>query len=504
MAVRINGKGLTVRDVVSVSRDFELVELSEDAVAGIEASATLIDRLAKGKKRVYGVNTGFGAMADTIISKDKVLELQKNIVMSHSAGVGEPLPEDVVRAAMLLRANTLARGYSGVKLGTIKMLIGMLNRGIHPIIPKKGSLGASGDLAQLAHIALVMIGRGRAVYKGRILDGGDALKHAGLKPLKLGAKEGLSLVNGTQIMASIGALELHDANILAKTADVAAAMSLEALRGNMSPFDERVQMLRPHDGQVKCAANIRKLVDGSGLIGSKNRTQDAYSIRCIPQVNGAVKDTLDFCGGIIETEINSVTDNPVVLAEDGEVLSCGHFHGEYLAFAMDFLAIAISELADISERRIARLVDHKLSGLPAFLIKDAGVNSGFMIPHYTAASLVSENKILSHPASVDSIPTSANQEDHVSMGSISANKLMEVLFNTTNVVAIECMCAAQALDLLDVNTGSGVDAARKAVREKVRFIKRDEEMHGNMQKCFDIVRTGAVLKSVEDTVGALE
>jgi histidine ammonia-lyase len=504
MTVRINGKNLTISQIVAVSRKFEAVELGRDAIPGIEASAEFVDRLAKGDRHVYGVNTGFGALADTVISKGKLLELQSNIIISHSAGVGEPLPEDVVRAAMLLRANTLARGCSGVRLGTVEMLIGMLNRKVHPVIPEKGSLGASGDLAPLAHMALVMIGRGFARYNGKTLKGGEALRLAGLRPLRLGVKEGLSLVNGTQIMAGIGALGVHDTEILAKSADIAAAMSTEALRSGAAPFDERVHKLRPHPGQVKCAANIRKLIAGSRLMGSKNSTQDAYSIRCIPQVNGAIKDTLDFCRGIIETEINSVTDNPVILADDGMVVSCGHFHGEYLAFAMDFLAIAVSELGDIAERRIARLIDPKLSGLPAFLINDAGVNSGFMIPHYTAASLVSENKVLSHPASVDSIPTSANQEDHVSMGSIAANKFRTVLFNTTNVVAIECMCAAQALDLAGGKAGIGVSAAHAAIRGKVKFIRKDEELHGHMRECFGLVRSGALLARVEEAAGSLE
>jgi histidine ammonia-lyase len=504
MTITITGRNLTIENVVAVSREHERVELSKEAVGGIEASAAIVDKLVRNGNRIYGVTTGFGALADTIIPDEKLRQLQNNIIISHSAGVGNPLPIDIVRAAMLLRANTLAAGCSGVRLSTVEMLIGMLNMGVHPIIPEKGSLGASGDLAPLAHMALVAIGKGFAEYKGKTMEGGKALSLAKLKPLKLHAKEGLALVNGTQIMTGIGALALHEIDILVKSADIAAAMTIEALRSGVAPFDREVQLLRPHPGQIECAANIRKLVDGSRLIGSKNNTQDAYSVRCVPQVNGAVKDTLKFCRSIIETEINSVTDNPIILAKSERVVSGGNFHGEYLAFALDFLAIAISELADIAERRIARLIDPKLSGLPAFLIKDAGLNSGFMIPHYTAASLVSENKVLSHPASVDSIPTSANQEDHVSMGSISANKLRNVIFNVTNVIAIECLCSAQALDLLGGKMGNGVKAAHDAVRGKVGFIEKDEELHGRIIECFELVKTGAMLKAVEAKVGALE
>ncbi len=504
MKVTITGKDLSIEKVVNVARQLAEVELANEAIKSIENSAAMVDDAIKNKKKVYGVTTGFGALADAIIPQDKIHELQYNIIISHATAVGDPLPTDIVRAAMLLRANTLARGCSGVRLKTVKMLIDMLNKKIHPVIPSKGSLGASGDLAPLAHMALVMIAKGMCEYNGKIIKGEDALKQAGLKPLELEAKEGLALVNGTQIMAAIGALAVRDSELLSKNADIAAAMSTEALKSNESPFDEEVHTLRPHAGQVKCAANIRKLIRESKLVGSNGNTQDPYSVRCIPQVNGAVKDTLDFCKKIIETEINAVTDNPVILLDSKRILSCGHFHGEYLAFALDFLAIAISELADIAERRIARLVDPKLSGLAPFLISEAGVNSGFMMPHYTAASLVSENKILAHPASVDSIPTSANQEDHVSMGATAANKLLQVLFNVQNVIAIEYLCAAQALDLVKASQGIGTNTAHKTIREKIRFIEKDQELHDFMVRSFELVKNGDIVRAVEAKIGRLE
>ena len=504
MKVIITGKDLTIEKVVNVARQFEEVELSQEVIKHIEDSASLVDQFIKNKKKLYGVTTGFGALANSIIPQDKIHELQYNIIISHATAVGDPFPTEIVRAAMLLKLNTLASGCCGVRLKTVKMLIDMLNKRIHPIIPSKGSLGASGDLAPLAHMALVMIGKGTAEYNGNIILGSEALRLAGLTPLELEAKEGLSLVNGTQIMAAIGALAIYDTETLLKNADIAATMTAEALKSNEAPFDEEVHKLRPHPGQIKCARNIRKLIKESKLIGSNGITQDPYSIRCIPQVNGAVKDTIEFCRKIMETEINAVTDNPVILLESKRILSCGHFHGEYLAFALDFLAIAIAELADIAERRIARLVDPKLSGLAAFLINEAGVNSGFMIPHYTAAALVSENKILCHPASVDSIPTSANQEDHVSMGATAANKLLQVIFNVQNVICIEYICAAQALDLINGKQGIGTNAAYKTIRKKIKFLEKDEELHGYIMKSFELVKNGEIVRDVETAIGGLE
>lgn len=498
------GKGkIGIGAVVRVARGLEKVQLTREASARMGKSLAVVDRAATDGKRIYGVTTGFGALSDTLIPARDLRRLQHNIILSHAAGVGTPLSKDVVRAAMLIRAHTLALGYSGVRPEVVQLLVDMLNSGVHPIVPKKGSLGASGDLAPLAHIALVMIGGGNAELHGQIIPGRKALAKAGLEPIKLMPKEGLSLVNGTQVMAAVASLSIADAKNLLSNADVAGAMSAEALRSNFEEFELQAHKLRPHAGQLRCASNINALIKGSSLIGSGGRTQDPYSIRCIPQVNGAVSDTIDFCYRIVETEINSVTDNPIVLPESGHVVSCGNFHGEYLAFAMDFLAIAVSELADMSERRIARLIDSKLSGLKPFLINDAGVNSGFMIAHYSAASLVSENKVLSHPASVDSIPTSANQEDHVSMGGISANKLMDVMENVTNVLAIECLCATQALDMLDGKLGKGVQAAHDSVRKRIKFMEKDEEMHLLIGRCAEMVRRGDIVRAAEEKTGLL-
>lgn len=495
--VFISGKNLSIRDVIEVAKNNEKVVLSKSSLKKIKKSHIFVKSLVENNKAIYGITTGFGALHNISIPKKQIAQLQINIVKSHSASVGKPFSKEITRAAVLLRANTLAKGHSGVKVETVMALIALLNKQIHPIIPEKGSVGASGDLSPLAHIALVLIGKGKAEFRGKIFSGKIALKKAGLKPLNLNAKEGLALVNGTQVMSAIGCLAISKAEQLVKNADIAAAMSAEVLKSKNDWFQKELHELRPFKGQGDSASLIGKLVKGSKLIKSANsQTQDPYSIRCAPQVHGAVRDTIEFAKKIFETEINSCTDNPIIFPESKKVLCGGNFHGEYLAFALDFLAIALSELANISERRIFRLTDSKLSNLPPFLVKNSGLNSGFMIAQYTAAALVSENKVLSHPASVDSIPTSANQEDHVSMGSISANKLLQVLFNVQNVLAIEYLCAAQALDFTKEEPGKGTKKAYDAIRKKIKLMEKDRELFEDIKKAFELIEEEKISSAV--------
>lgn len=503
----IDGNSLTIEDVYNVARGGVKIGITGEACQRVDKARSLVERYVNENRVEYGITTGFGKFSDVIISKDETDELQYNLIRSHSCGVGEPLPIETVRAVMLLRANALAKGYSGIRLSTLNTLIEMLNKDVIPMIPSKGSLGASGDLAPLAHMALVLIGEGEAYYQGKRMPGGEAMGLAGIRPVRLDSKEGLALINGTPVMTAIGALAIHDAINLLKAADTAGALSTEALRGIRDAFDEKVHMLRPHPGQRATAGNLLRLIEGSSLVTGQGelRVQDAYSIRCIPQVHGASKDAVNYVKGIIETELNSVTDNPLIFPDDDAVISGGNFHGQPIALAMDFLGIALAELADISERRIARLVDSNLNnGLPCFLTRDGGLNSGYMIPQYVAASLVSENKVLSHPASVDSIPSSANQEDHVSMGTISARKAREILDNSINVIAIELMAACQAIDLREEGQpGRGTRFAYKAIRSAVPFIEKDEYMYGHIENCAKLIRDGVVVKAAEDEIGPL-
>ena len=443
----LDGNSLTLQQAVQAARHGSSVRLSPESRQRVKRSRAVIESAVKEKKIIYGVTTGFGAFGDTVISARDVKQLQKNILMSHAAGVGTPLPDEAVRLVILLMINSKAKGYSGLSLKTVDALRALLNNNVCPVVPEQGSVGASGDLAPLAHLSLVLIGRGRARYQGKTLSGSQALKRAGLKPVELAAGEGLALVNGTQVMTAIGALALDRALHLAKVLDIAAAMSLEVLLGTNTQFHKRIHRIRPHKGQIDTAANLRALTDGSEIISSHKdcgRVQDAYSLRCVPQVHGASRDTLAYALKTIETEMNSATENPLVF-ENGQVLSGGNFHGQPVALVMDYLAIALSEWANIAERRIERMVNPNLSGLPSFLIGEGGLDSGFMIAQYTAASLVSENKVLAHPASVDSIPTSANKEDHVSMGTIAARKARQVAENLKHVAAIELLCAAQPI-----------------------------------------------------------
>lgn len=502
----IDGNSLTIEDIVKVARYNYEVKIKEEAIERIQKSRDVVDEFVDSEQVVYGITTGFGKFSDVVISKEETRELQWNLIVSDCCGVGDPLPEDIVRGVMLLRANALAKGFSGIRISTLNTLIEMLNKGVHPVIPEKGSVGASGDLAPLAHMVLVMLGEGEAYYKGELLPGKEAMDKAGIEIIHLLSKEGLALINGTQVMTAIGALTVYDAKALAKLADISAALTLEALNGVTDAFDKRVHQVRPHNGQIRCAENILKIVEGSKATTRQGeiRLQDAYALRCIPQIHGASKDAIEYVADRVSTEINSATDNPLIFADDKEVISGGNFHGQPMALAFDFLGIAVAELANVCERRIERLVNPQLSGLPAFLVKKGGLNCGFMVAQYTAAALVSENKVLAHPASVDSIPTSANQEDHVSMGTIAARKAKEILFNATNVLAIELMSAAQAIDFKDAEKlGKGTRVAYDKVREQVETLHRDRALYKDINKCAKLVSKQDIVEAVEQAIGNL-
>ena len=490
----LTGRDLGVEDVAAVARDRLPVALDVDARSRMAASRAVIERVVASGDTVYGVTTGFGDLADVRISPEQTATLQRNLVRSHSAGVGEPLPEEVVRAMLLLRANALAVGLSGVRPELVDLLIAMLNAGVLPVIPSRGSVGASGDLAPLAHMALVVIGEGEASVQGAVTTGAEALASAGLEPIELEAKEGLALLNGTQLMAAIGALGLADARRLVLTADVVGAMSLEALMGTAAAFDEALIAARPHPGQVASATRLRRLLSGSEIgashRSSPHRVQDAYSLRCMPQVHGAVRDALDPLADALTVEMNAATDNPLVFP-DGRVVSGGNFHGEPLALALDHARLALTALATISERRTARLVDTHLSGLPAFLANQPGLDSGLMIAQYTAAAAVNELKTVAHPAAADTIPTSANQEDHVSMGATSALLLRDAVERTTTVLAVEALCATRGLDLrAPLQPGAGVARAHAVVRRAVPPLNDDRPPGPDISALAAVVLSG--------------
>lgn len=492
--IEIDGDSLALEQTAAVA-DGARVALAESARARVGRARSYVEQIIERGETVYGINTGFGALSDVTIPPDKLRELQVNLVRSHSSGVGDPLAERIVRAMMIQRANVLAKGYSGCRAGVIDTLIQMLNAGVHPVIPSRGSVGASGDLAPLAHQALVVIGEGEAYYRSERMNGGEALRRAGIEPLVLEAKEGLALLNGTQAMTAVGGLALLAAEALANAADVAGAMSLEALKGTPVAFDEKIHAARPHPGQVESARRLRGLMEGSEIRESHRdhvvdpRVQDAYSLRCMPQVHGAVRDSLNHARRILEIEINSATDNPLIFADAGEVLSGGNFHGEPIALALDYAAIAIADLGTISERRVERLVNPDLSGLPAFLTPNPGTNSGMMIAQVVAVSLIAENNVLAHPASVVNLPTSANKEDHVSMGMTSALKFQHVVKNVEIILAIELMCAAQGLEFLKpLKPGPGLTEAYSRVRRRVPFIERDAALSSYIESLVPLVR----------------
>ena len=488
--VTVTGKDLTIEDIVAVSRQNAEVKISADSKKRIKDSKKIVEDIVKSGKPTYGISTGFGELSTVTITKDQNGALQRNLILSHSCGVGNPFPEDIVRAIMLLRLNTHASGFSGVSPEVPEILLQMLNKGVTPFVPEKGSLGSSGDLANLAHIALVMIGEGKAYYGGKLLDGKKALAAAGLKPVTLSGKDGLAIINGTPVMSGIGALALHDAEQLLKTANMGASLVFEAFRGITAALDPRIPKSRPHKGQMDTAAFILKMLKGSSSVNSREGdVQDPYTLRCVPQVHGASADAIAYVRKVLEIEINSVTDNPLVFPDNHDVISGGNFHGQPIAITMDFLGIAVSELANISERRIERLVNPQLNGgLPAFLIENGGVNSGFMIPQYTAACLVSENKVLAHPASVDSITSSGNKEDHVSMGTTAARKITEIVKNTRHVLAIEWLTAAQACDLRGIKKyGKGTGEMMNLIRKNISTVTKDRILHNDIMKTLEII-----------------
>jgi histidine ammonia-lyase len=512
-SLALSGESLEVDGVVEVANG-RPVSLEPDVIPLIERSRAAVDELVANGEVVYGITTGFGRFKDQVIGPEDTRLLQRNLVRSHAAGVGPSLDERVVRAMLLVRANTLARGFSGVRLKIVQLLIDMLNRGVHPVVPAQGSLGASGDLAPLAHIALVMIGEGVASYRDSQLPGDDALAKAGLEPITLEAKEGLALLNGTTQMVATGALLVRRAIDLALTADVAACMSLEALHGTDRAFDPRVHAVRPHPRQIECAAFLRNILSGSQFLREKDslNVQDPYTLRCVPQVHGAVRDAIAYAQWVINIELNAVNDNPIIFVdeESGEidVISAGNFHGEPVAISMDYLKLALTELGNMSERRIARLVDADSNGgvLPMFLTDQGGLESGFMMAQYTAAALASENKVLVHPASADTIPSSANVEDHVSMGATAARQAEQILHHVETIVAIELFTAAQGIDFRrrlaekDKALGIGTAVAYDMIRQIVPFLEEDSVLSAPIERVRTLVEAGKIKLAVEEVL----
>ena len=514
----LDGNNLTLDKIDKFINNNLNVELSKKAKTNIKKARALVDKWVKNDEIIYGVTTGFGEFANVKISLDKIEELQHNLIVSHSAGVGELLPPFIIKTMMLLRVNALAKGNSGIRLETLELLLKLINNNIIPAIPSQGSVGSSGDLAPLAHLVLALIGKGKVeVFNkitnettkfGKLISTKSVLKKFKIKPVKLAAKEGLALINGTQMMTAFASHICVQAKRLAKLADISGALSHEALRGTDKAFDLRLHKLRPHNGQLSTAKNILSLIQQSEIrtshIEGDERIQDSYSLRCIPQIHGASKDAIDYVCSKVEIEINSVTDNPLIFPNEKDHIEGGNFHGQPMALSMDFMAIALSELASVSERRTERLVNGQLSNLPRFLTKKGGLHSGLMIAQYTAASLVSENKTLAHPASVDSIPTSANQEDHNSMGSIAARKCYQILKNVQTVIAIEMLSAAQGIEFLKpLKCGVGTSAAYKQIRKVVPPLEEDRELHSDIQKVLGIVKDGSLLNSVEKKVKML-
>src|SRR6187402_2626126 len=504
--VELTGDDLTIRDVWDVAVEHRPVALGAKGRERAAAARAFLETQVG--DHTYGVNTGFGRFVSETIPPEQAAELQLRLLRSHACGVGEPYPDDVIRAAMLLRANTLAKGFSGARVETIELLVSMLGAGIVPHVPARGSVGASGDLAPLAHLALPLVGEGEATLDGRSLSGAEALRAAGLEPVVLQPKEGLALINGTQFMSAMASLLLVRATRLACAADVACAMSLEALQGTPTSFHPAIHAARPLPGQGRSAANLRLLLEGSAIVESHrwcDKVQDAYSLRCAPQVHGASRDLLAYVEHTISVEVNAATDNPLVLVDRGELVSNGNFHGQPVALALDSMALAVAELASISERRVERLVNPSLSdGLPAFLTHDGGLNSGFMIPQYVAAALVSENKVLCHPASVDSIPTSAGQEDHVSMGNAAALKCWTVLGNVEHALAIELLAASQGVEFLaPLEPGAGARAAHDFVRSVSPTVIEDRTLAPDIELVATAIRSGELVAAVEAEVGEL-
>ncbi|MBE0643104.1 MAG: histidine ammonia-lyase [Bacteroidetes bacterium] len=507
--LKIDGNSLTLDDVLAVAAGTCRVALSDEALPRMQASRALVDEWVRDNKVMYGITTGFGEFSNVHIGRDQLEQLQRNLIVSHAVGCGDPIPKHITRILMLLRANALAKGYSGIRVSTVELLLAMLNEDIIPVIPSQGSVGSSGDLVQLSHLVCGMMGL-ENVWNG---DGhrpaADALKEKGLEPVVLGAKEGLALINGTQMMTAYLSWTTARAKSLMRQFDIAGAMTLEGLLGTTNACDPRLHAVRPHPGQQKVARNLLRLLEESEIRESHREghdaVQDAYSLRCMPQVHGASRDAIAYVEEVLLREINAATDNPLIFAETNALIEGGNFHGQPVALAADFLGIALAELANISERRTERMVNGKLSGLPRFLTSQGGLNSGLMIAQYTAASLVSENKVLAHPASVDSIPTSANQEDHNSMGSIGARKAWQIMRNVENVLAVEFMTAAQALDFhAPMGLGRGTRIAHSLLRQSVPHLDADRLMFEDLRRTAELVQKNTILENVEHTIGTLE
>ena len=498
----LDGSSLTIEDFISVTRDQRKVGLTDDSKKAIIKAREVVDRYVAEKRVVYGITTGFGKFSDVSIDEEQTAELQENLITSHACGVGDPFKEDIVRGIILLRVNALSKGYSGIRLETLESLIGMLNENVVPYVPEKGSLGDSGDLAPLSHVALPLLGLGQAYHKGVLMDGKEAMEKAGVPVIKLAAKEGLALNNGTQVMTSVGCHAVYDAMNLIRQANGIAMLSFESLTGITDAYYEGTHRIRNQHGQISCAKNFLELVEGSKNTTTQGelRVQDAYSLRCLPQIHGASLDCLNYVRSKVELEINAVTDNPIIFVDEDRVVSGGNFHGEPMALPFDFLKIGLSELANVSERRLERMVNPALSnGLPAFLTEQGGVNSGFMIVQYSAAAVVSENKVLAHPASVDSIPSSANQEDHVSMGTIAARQAAEILDNARKVLAMELLTACQAVDLRgNKGLGKGTKVFYEKVRELVPMLKKDRVMYPDIDKVEELIRSNELVRALDE------
>jgi len=505
--VFLDGKHLTLEDVLEVAEGRANVKISSSVAKRVKRSRDFIEKALQQGEKIYGVTTGFGMLSDQVIDRSQIEELQRNLIRSHSVGVGLSFDEVTTRAIMVLRANVIAMGYSGVRMEVLRRLVEMINKGVHPLVPEQGSVGASGDLAPLAHLTSVLMGEGEALFQRKVMPGKKAMEKAGIPIVTLKAKEGLALINGTQVMTAVGLLALLRAERLCKVADIVGACTLEALKGTLSAFDLDIQKVRPFPGHLAVSKNFQKLDRDSEIAESHkfcSKIQDAYSLRCIPQVHGAVRDALAFVRKILEIEVNSATDNPLIFPDQGKILNCGNFHGEPVAFALDFLGIVVAELGGISERRIEKLINPALSGLPAFLTPEGGLHSGLMMVQVSAAALASENKVFTHPASVDSIPTSADKEDHVSMGTIAARKGRDIVKNVEYILAMELLCATQGLEfLLPLRPGIGVEEAYRVVREKVPPIKGDRRFSEDIKKIQLLIESGELLQRVERGGGGL-
>jgi len=507
--VIIDGRSLTTEQVYNVAFNTEVkVVIAESSLKGLDKANKYVDQIVEKNDPVYGINTGFGALSDVHIPKEDLSRLQVNLIRSHCTGVGAPFDNEVTRAIMLLRANCLCSGFSGVTPEAVELLVNFLNFNITPIVPSKGSVGASGDLAPLSHVALCLIGEGDVIYNDKQVRASFAIDQINKSPIKLGPKDGLALINGTAVMAALGSIGIEKSKVLMKLADISAAMTCDGVRGTKKAYDPRIQQLKPHPGQIRSANNLRNLIEGSEINENHHdcgKVQDPYSLRCVPQVHGACRQTLLHCQDVFNIELNSVTDNPLLFIEENDVISGGNFHGEALALAMDYLTMGVSELCNISERRIEKMMNPTFSDLPAFLTPESGINSGLMIAHVTAAALASENKYLCHPASVDSIPTSTDKEDHVSMGVTSGRKLLEVISNAENCFSIELLCSAQAVDFhKPLKTSGPLYAAYKLIRKHVPFIEEDRVFYHDINNILKIIKNGELVSTVENTVGELQ